>query len=120
MTYEEAIEYAKSVSFCAGCNEPQWSEDAADICGRCKHRQFFELVIDALEKQEKYEWHDLLKNPEDLPKPYDDIVFVVMKSKKHLIGWMNDDDEFDTEDLGMCLDKDVIIAWCYKEFFEGV
>lgn len=29
-----------------------------------------ELAVEALEKQEKYRWHDLRKNPEDLPELY--------------------------------------------------
>lgn len=51
MTYKEAIKYAKGVNFCAGCDKPQFADNSAEICEMCEHRQFFEKVIDALEKQ---------------------------------------------------------------------
>lgn len=51
MTYEEAIKYAKDTCYCAGCPIDMSSIGDEDPCSSCKHREFFELAIEALEKQ---------------------------------------------------------------------
>lgn len=45
-------------------------------CGRIlndeqKDRELRNFILDSLERSEKYKWHDLRKNPEDLPKEDD-------------------------------------------------
>lgn len=49
MTNEEAIKYAKNVDFCAGCWRSAYGIDG--VCGSCELGPFFELVIEAIEKQ---------------------------------------------------------------------
>ena len=43
----------------------------------------FEKAIDALENQNKYRWHDLRKDPNDLPKVEDGIMVLT----KHIGGY---------------------------------
>jgi len=50
MTNEEAIKYAKEIHFCTGC-PVDMSIDGGKSCNVCEHRGFFELSIEALEKQ---------------------------------------------------------------------
>lgn len=50
MTNEEAIQYAKDIHFCTGC-PIDMSIDGGESCKVCEHRAFFEMAIDALEKQ---------------------------------------------------------------------
>lgn len=64
MNNEEAIEYAKATNYCAGCTDYECIDDD---CKDCEHKSFFKMAIEALEKQDKYRWHDLKKNPNDLP-----------------------------------------------------
>lgn len=51
MKIEEALEYAKNVSFCRGCSHFAYGcTDIEDyVCDRCEHRQFFDIVIKTLE-----------------------------------------------------------------------
>ena len=36
-------------------------------------REALDMSIDLLKKQEKYKWHDLRKNPDDLPEEYESV-----------------------------------------------
>lgn len=40
--------------------------DAKKIDGKVE--QAFELAVEALELMDKYKWHDIVKDPQDLPK----------------------------------------------------
>lgn len=62
MTYEEAIQYLKNINFCTGC-PIDMSIDGGESCKVCEHRAFFEMAIDALDKQipKKPIWHVLSK-----------------------------------------------------------
>lgn len=51
MTNEEVVEYAKSVRFCCGCPVDMSTEGNEKACDVCKHREFFETVIDCFSKQ---------------------------------------------------------------------
>lgn len=51
MTYDEAIKYAREISFCCGCRIDMSIEGNYHACDDCEHRAFFELAIEALEKQ---------------------------------------------------------------------
>lgn len=99
-----------------------------------------DMAILALEKQEKYRWHDLRKNPDDLPsekdpaytwyecvhenyeedlcRPYyqfDNGEFGYWRDKYHPVSLGFIDSEFETID-DMNLEK--VIAWRYIEPFE--
>ena len=78
-----------------------------------------QLVWDALESAERYNWHDLRKDPNDLPKPYEDIIFILLRCDSYVVGWINDDKYFDTEDSPMLIDSETVKAWKYIEPFEG-
>ena len=56
MTNEDAI---KTINIAAAEVEWDYSMD---------YTVAFEMAIDALEKADKYRWHDLRKNPDDLPE----------------------------------------------------
>jgi len=82
-------------------------------------------VKDLLEKQEKYKWHDLRKNPEDLPEiphwtNYSEAVEVVVSGgiydtavygKRGFLGGLEGEFSWFTE-------SEPIIAWRYIEPFE--
>lgn len=99
----------------------------------------FETAIEALEKVEKYKWHDLKKNPDDLPvlKIGNECVEVLVKDVAEPFTLQYDDaimkfgewcDIYDSYTLGY-LDSEFkewdtsvyeeIIAWRYIEEFEG-
>ena len=57
MTYKEAIVEIRDIRVTL---DDEWGiEESEDTCLR--------MAIEALEKAEKYRWHDLRKNPNDLP-----------------------------------------------------
>lgn len=83
MTNKEAIEW---LSHSWIVNDDGNTDDKRIEAGR--------LAIEALEKADKYRWHDLRKNPDDLPKK-----------------------EYETCEV--CLeDKTIDIAICHLGFFE--
>lgn len=57
MTYKEAINYLPLPSF----------EDYGTY-----FEEAYNMAIDVLEKADKYRWHDLRKDPTDLPTTWDD------------------------------------------------
>lgn len=65
MTNREAIKDIRRL--CETCKTLH-----ADECNEC----FYPLVIEALEKADKYRWHDLRKNPDDLPNRDCDLLAV--------------------------------------------
>lgn len=57
MTYKEAL-----ADMCMGCvSYPCKALKSKDFCYSCN------ILIKALEKVDKYRWHDIRKNPNDLP-----------------------------------------------------
>lgn len=82
-----------------------------------------QLVWDALERVEKYAWHDLRKNPEDLP--YDDNTeFIVCAEYDNgircvTLGCFMGNEGMVLPELGNWMrNKYHIIAWRYIEPFE--
>lgn len=61
MTYEEAIWYHNQ-NFQTFI-DTLWDGDEENN----PYDEAFRIALDALKKQEKYRWHDLRKDPEDLP-----------------------------------------------------
>jgi hypothetical protein len=59
MTHKEAVEILKGNFINVQLFE---NESHAD-----KFAEAFNMAIEALEKADKYRWHDLRKNPDDLP-----------------------------------------------------
>lgn len=79
MTNEEAIEYAKATNYCAGCTDYECIDDD---CKDCEHKSFFKMAIKALEKHDKYRWHDLTKDPEDVPNDKELVLICEVIDKK--------------------------------------
>lgn len=44
----------------------------------------FDLLTELIEKSEKYKWHDLRKNPDDLPEAETEVDVVCIRGKKHI------------------------------------
>lgn len=61
MTTRETIEVIK------GFRNLIYTDDLDGMEKSDEDKKAIDIAIDALEKQEKYRWHDLRKNPEDLP-----------------------------------------------------
>lgn len=73
MTNEEAIRKIKDFAL---------HHAIGDLPHSARTVEAFEMAIEALEKAEKYRWHDLRKNPEDLPKSDDGGLYeIVLKCK---------------------------------------
>ena len=45
---------------------------------------YTEIAIDALEKREKYKWHDLRVDPDDLPVHWEEILFGTVHGLLHI------------------------------------
>ena len=78
------------------------------------------IVIDALEKSDKYRWHDLRKNPDDLPEAIDggyesDYVLVMIGTPE----WNDWEQAYyhHGEKMWSTYDQNVF-AWRYIEPFE--
>ena len=75
MTYKEAIRILKDdYTQCGDC--------IGDHCGKCM-KNAKELGLKAIEKVEKYCWHDMRKNPEDLPEIMSEIVYIFTEKGKN-------------------------------------
>lgn len=85
-----------------------------------------EEAIEVLEKVDKYRWHDLKENPDDLPEWYEDVISVdvlIVTNKTHypLIAFMDLElKEWYESNNCECLEDDFgeVIAWKYIEPFE--
>lgn len=64
MTYEDALEYAEYVKDRICYQTSCWPQED---CPECALNKWISIVKEAVEKQNKYRWHDLRKNPQDLP-----------------------------------------------------
>ena len=122
--YYEAIEKAiAALESCILVEQYRWERDIAfeqlNEIG-CAFGQNMDDVKKALEKADKYRWHDLRKNPDDLPEPIggsyvSEYVFVMIGTP----GWNNcewayykhNHKEWSTYEQN-------IIAWRYVEPFE--
>ena len=89
-------------------------KEALKAVMRGEYAKADEVIIEALEKADKYRWHDLRKDPTDLP-PHGKVVIVFTEGfgfgasiYTHTIGHWNEDKEewrFDT------LAYPILIAW---------
>lgn len=64
MTLEEAKEYVDRTDFCGSCSQDCPPRE----CYGCPYSDFISLSKKLIKSQLKYRWHDLRKNPDDLPK----------------------------------------------------
>lgn len=104
MTNQEAA--ISILSYCAdGCGK-------IDSC-KCEDAECVEAVaIQALEKADKYKWHSMTDNPNDLPThaPY---IFVCKLEDQLVYGIQNMPNLVLSEEV-----KKMIIAWKYFEEYE--
>lgn len=82
----------------------------------------FTKAVDALEKSDKYRWHDLRKDQNDLPEKYEDVYVCVLNRGKKTYNrtwfdglWRNATSKKPTYYV-----KTSVIAWRYIEPFEEV
>lgn len=112
MTNEEAIYIlSNNYSLC-----PEYCD--CD-CARCVV-EAYRVATEAIEKLIKYQWHDLRKNPEDLPEEGKDVITCYFYEKRHKFYY-----EVDTLYWGQwkqSVDYDMdywkVIAWKYIDPFE--
>lgn len=87
MTNEEAkriMEFERD-SMCNNCY-PLIGYGGSEECDFCTHREAYESAIFALEKAEKCKWHDLRKNPEDLPENFESVLICIKGFEGKAIG----------------------------------
>ncbi len=73
----------------------------------------FKMAIEALENREEYRWHDIQKNPEDLPEGNDHrLVLVAYKFLK------DDGYYYDLVKAGLVKPSKYIAAWTYIQKYE--
>ena len=102
MTNQEAIELLKDHEY---WTDFSWMDEVA------------EMAIEALEKVDKYRWHDLRKDPDDLP-PIDErveLIFNVNNKNINQFGLLNTNKEWAVNGFITQLS---VIAWRYIEPFE--
>lgn len=84
------------------------------------NQEQYEMLWDAHEKQQKYRWHDLRKNPNDLPEHFKDVICCLQRKdngiKAYFICW-NSPDGFLFQNKKFD-DQVEIIAWKRIEHFE--
>lgn len=100
MTNEEAIKIIKLI----------------DTDGDKELNEVYALSIKALEKEEKYKWHDLRKDAEDLPKFAEGVIWVILDGKVGSTHYQmapaegyclaNDKMMADTKEI-----SDIVVAW---------
>lgn len=93
------------------------------------------MAVEALEKREKYRWHDLRKNPKDLPKEGERILFCTVcydnEDEERIWtgnfrnGYCDDGCYFENDDYECFVTIAVypsseVLAWRYIEPFEEV
>lgn len=68
MNNKEVIDITKD--FCKGCDVSAYVDDMEKqkYCDTCWVREYNEKILNELEKAEKYKWHDLRKDQDDLPE----------------------------------------------------
>lgn len=122
MEENKAIEVLKSDTCyeCSyGCDSPYNCESE-----RCEVKSATRMAVSALERQEKYKWHDLRKNPEDLPEVlgggYSEAVEVVDEENNYDIGVYGGNNRGFLGGLEgeFSWIEGTIIAWKYVEVFE--
>lgn len=92
--------------------------NAATINGITK-RQVLDVVSYLFEEQNKYRWHDLRKNPDDLPEDNKDVLVSVKngcvnRTRHDFYGWINA-----TSKLSYHYSDKSVLAWREIEEFES-
>lgn len=114
MTYKEAFDIISS-NYCIGCEHCNPKD-----CGECSGSwsMLEALVNDA----DKYRWHDLRKNPEDLPPTEVEVDIAYEVNVRNGLKFINtarafyEDGTITSEDSSkMCYDFDYCEAWEYDE-----
>ena len=126
MTNEEAIKIFKSIIIAEIDRLPyhydeEVDDDVYDNIERIDEiLELNKIVIKALEKAEKYRWHDLRKNPDDLPEAigggYESEYVLVMIGTPEWNSW---EQAYYEHDRRMwATDDQNVFAWRYIEPFE--
>lgn len=121
MTYQEAIKILKAKNICykttvEKCEKIAYCTDCKGFTLREEGAKANEVAIEVLEKTEYYRWHDIRKNPKDLPCGKKAVVMVACECTIGRYGHYIDivgccDGKFDVK-------EDTVIAWRWIEGFE--
>lgn len=115
MTHKEAMEVLKSDS-CYECSYGT-TNSAINCESDCVVKTATMIAIEALEKADKYRWHDLRKNTNDLPS--DETICLVIDEFENLnLAYLSTHRQSDvwTGYKGLAIRQPV--AWRYIEQFE--
>ena len=128
MTNEEAIEMFKAIIMAEIERLPhhydaEVGEDVYDDTSKVDELlQLNKIVIKALEKADKYKWHDLRKNPDDLPEADEygcsEYVLIMIGTPE----WDNHEWAYynhNTRGWSTPFYEQNVFAWRYIEPFEG-
>ena len=121
---------AENIKMCivGACNEGCHYMDLGDYSCDCDRawsemHDWINKAEEALEKAEKYKWHDLRKNPDDLPDAWEYVLICTYKNEEYvaqvdtvLHTWVLRDDEFDYCEVGSSMVK----AWREIDPFKEV
>lgn len=90
-----------------------------NIGSKADYHCLMSMLTDVIVEHDKYRWHDLRKNPDDLPKIGSDIVYLFIYSGEHERRLHSNALPFMFEDDLKSNDEFEYIAWKYLEPFEG-
>ena len=114
MTLEEANDYASRTDFCELCLQNYPPRE----CYGCPYSDFISLSKKLIKNQLKYRWHDLKKNPDDLPENgrLVETVYVPARLPIHTINYAYGH-EYGGKGFNKRTDT-IVIAWREVEPFE--
>ena len=84
-----------------------------------EYYEAIEMAVDALEKADKYRWHDLMKNPDDLPRvtnEYGESDYVLVKTG--CFEWCDMERAYYSYAKKQWSIDNYVFAWQYIEPFE--
>lgn len=124
MTNLEAMHYLEYDldDKCRGCNQMSFEEGYGFGCRGCKASKTIKFALNAISEREKYKWHDIVKDPKDLPKNRFALCIIAFKDVDGMYGhFINFADyrngEFYYQD-GDPVEKDRVFAWKYPYPFK--
>lgn len=117
MTYEEIENVINGL-----CEDRQFDIGCFYKCETDGRDCFVKIAKKALEKKNKYRWHDLINNPNDLPFDGDDnlLVSIDFRGTEMWMVCLYEEDEFRDGINPPELFQETIKAWKYIEPFEEV
>ena len=96
------------------CMDDPTHEDVVDYRERYRSLQ---MAVEALEKREKYKWHDLRVDPDDLPVHWEEILFGTVHGLLHIGAYDRTFELFIKfmDHSYVEMEKSEVVAWKYIE-----